>query len=174
MIAQAIPPPPEQIAADCAAPTYAIDHLVCADAELKDMDRVMRERLATLDPSFVRNPPPFIEDQISWFRRRSLCAFTPDGRACTQDAYAERLAVLGELRSDKRRLRAVECEGSLQGVKNVSINENLAVLTGVEGEVEVVTLLPDRHSSWRSFVQFSRSGTQLRFERVDGRKFVCH
>jgi uncharacterized protein len=56
MVAHAIPPPLEQVAADCVAPTYATDQLVCADAELKEMDRVMRERLATLDPRLVRNP----------------------------------------------------------------------------------------------------------------------
>ena len=38
-LAQTMPPPTDQVLADCAHPVYATDHLVCSDATLRALDK---------------------------------------------------------------------------------------------------------------------------------------
>lgn len=80
--AYALPPPPVQVTADCAAPTYASDMLVCEDAELRALD----DRLAGLTDAGV--------DDAAWFRHSRRCAFEADQRACLTLAYCLRIALL--------------------------------------------------------------------------------
>lgn len=98
--AQAVPPPGDQVSADCAAPVYASDHLVCADAELRALDTQMLRLWRMVE---ARHP----EDgglrvaQAAWFRERSLCAFEADHRACVAAAYRSRIAALLRLAGTK-------------------------------------------------------------------------
>ena len=66
----AVPPPPEQVAANCEAPTYASDMLVCADADLRPLDTRMREAWAAVDFASVVAQEAWVEAQDAWFRRR--------------------------------------------------------------------------------------------------------
>lgn len=89
-----VPPPVEQLTADCANETYATDMLVCAEADLKSLDSEMAESLRVADPDVIRGVPPLLESQRDWFRRRSRCAFEAEARGCTTDAYIERVAMI--------------------------------------------------------------------------------
>lgn len=171
--AHAVPPPPEQVSADCSTPTYATDQLVCGDAELRAMDAAMVQALGKVSPGLLDNPPPFVESQTAWFKRRSMCAFDADGRACTQDAYAERLAVLGELAVAGAGGRSVRCERPLRAQLSAHTNQNLTVLRNASGGVEAVALLPDAHSGWKAFAEYTTKGKTIRLVRADGVRMEC-
>jgi uncharacterized protein len=93
----AVPPPPEQIAANCKAPTYASDMLLCANAGLLALDARMREVWAAVDFANVVAKDAWVEAQDAWFRRRSMCASDVRHADCLQAAYVERIAVLEAL-----------------------------------------------------------------------------
>lgn len=170
--AQALPPPPVQHVADCDAPEYAIDQLVCSDPELSTMDRTVRMMLRAVTPDAVSSPPPFVESQRDWFVRRSRCAFAADGRACTQHAYAERMAVLGALGTGTTPGCTIRCTGALAGLPlGISVNQNVVVLTDPTGRAVLVALEPDAHSPWKAFVEVT-VGRRLSFRRVDGQALV--
>lgn len=86
-----VAPPAEQFTADCAAPGYATDMLVCDDPGLRALDaelaRLWAETGAGADPAAA-------EAQAAWFRQRSRCAFEEDHRACAEAAYRARIAAL--------------------------------------------------------------------------------
>lgn len=74
--AGAVPPPPEQLAADCERPTYASDQLVCATPDMLALDRRMSRQLDRVDLDDVERRDPSFEPQSSWLQRRSRCAFS--------------------------------------------------------------------------------------------------
>lgn len=94
--AQNVPPPGEQVAADCAAPIYATDQLVCSDATLRALDTQML-RLWRMAEARHRGNGDGRDAQIAWFRSRSLCAFESDHRACVVTSYHNRIATLRAL-----------------------------------------------------------------------------
>lgn len=86
---EAVPPPPPQVRADCTEPSYASDQLVCADAELLELDRLLG--------SLIERGGPVVSDagdDEDWFRRSRRCAFDTAHRECLMAAYCLRLAVL--------------------------------------------------------------------------------
>jgi hypothetical protein len=89
--AQPVPPPIPQQGADCSRPQYASDTLICGDAELRAVDAEVA-RLAVTTVSLA--PAAIWEDEASWMRRRSMCAFKDDHRGCLVATYADRKAVL--------------------------------------------------------------------------------
>lgn len=102
----AVPPPLPQRGANCSAPTYATDQLVCSDPDLRRRDA---EMLGYLDA----DAPPTgagIEPQEAWFRRSRLCAMREAHRACIVAAYDERIAMLRA-----PRLRQAMTVGCLSG-----------------------------------------------------------
>jgi uncharacterized protein len=86
----AVPPPLEQSSADCERPTYASDHLVCGNADLRRLD----EELVTLLSAGPEPSGPWIEPQTEWFRRSRTCAFSARHAACLDAAYQERIGLL--------------------------------------------------------------------------------
>ena len=89
-MAQQVPPPVSQVSADCVAPVYATDMLVCADPALRALDTEMLELWDRIAKTRKRSEA----EQAAWFRRRSLCAFDPDHRACVVTAYRTRITDL--------------------------------------------------------------------------------
>jgi len=86
----AVPPPPGQVTAQCSAPSYASDMLVCADPELRELDLALRRTIVDghgTDSSVD-------ESHEDWFRRSRMCAFERDQRACLLQAYCARLRLL--------------------------------------------------------------------------------
>jgi uncharacterized protein len=108
-LASAVPPPPVQLTADCEAPTYASDLLVCEDAGLRELDRALGLRIEEREESETGAGAD--EGDLDWFRRSRLCAFEPDQRECLVAAYCLRLAFFD--RSDW--INHVECSAPLPG-----------------------------------------------------------
>lgn len=88
----AIPPPPDQVSANCLEPTYASDSLVCGDDELRELDHLLLERIST--DRGTRSAEAGFESHEDWFRRSRLCAFEAAHSDCLLAAYCWRLALL--------------------------------------------------------------------------------
>ena len=89
----AVAPPTDQTTADCAAPTYATDMLVCDDPDLRALDAELARLWAQVEAGSGGDPAA-AEAQAAWFRERSLCAFQEDHRGCAEAAYRARIATL--------------------------------------------------------------------------------
>lgn len=85
-----VPPPLDQVRTDCAHPQYASDSFVCDVADLRAADAEVAALAST--PSALAADAVW-EDQASWLRRRSLCAFKNDHVGCLIATYADRRAV---------------------------------------------------------------------------------
>lgn len=87
-----VPPPPFRMAADCARPIYASEHLICETPELLHQEVAIAELWRQAEPRL--QPGPWLEDQEAWFRRRALCAFQTRHRECVAAANQERTVLL--------------------------------------------------------------------------------
>jgi len=90
--AAAVPPPPEQVTANCVTPTYASDQLVCGDSELLALDTKLAEIIDLRIEVGVSTTA--CENDQDWFRRSRLCAFEIDHRDCLRSAYCARIELL--------------------------------------------------------------------------------
>jgi uncharacterized protein len=157
----AVPPPPDQPIIDCARPVYAIDTMICDDRDLGAANAEMNGLLAGL--SFAGLDPDRIEPQADWVRRRALCAFQSDGRACVAGAFAERLALLRALRGPAAaNATKAQCRGAGRAESmTVERYPPAILLRDTEGRVRLVAVAPGA-SSWRPFVVIERdAGRQL-------------
>lgn len=157
--ATAVPPPPERPVVDCAQPIYAVDTLVCEDAELRTANDRLR-RLLAVDPPGIDGRQPagaWIESQSDWYRRRALCAFRKDAAACVTDAYAERITVLAALRDPPADAgRETRCRNvPWAGKTRIERQAGGLVLREPGGPVQAVAL-PQRASGWTPFVTLKR------------------
>ncbi len=89
----AVAPPTDQMMADCVAPTYATDMLVCNDQELRALDAELA-RLWEHAASVSDGDAAAGVEQAAWFRERSRCAFMEDHRGCVVSAYRSRIVAL--------------------------------------------------------------------------------
>lgn len=176
----AVPPPPEQVAADCEAPTYASDMLVCADPELLGLDTRMRDVLAAVDFASVVAPGAWVEAQDAWFRRRSLCAFTERHADCLQAAYVERIAVLEALgsvaRRPPRRGMGASCPGAPWGQSRVRVRapeSGALVIEDEHAQVIAVAAPMDPGGVWSPFVGFEVDGSVIRLAALEGTAIAC-
>jgi hypothetical protein len=162
-------PSRQPLAANCEAPIYAIDRLVCADPDLLALDRGMSDRLAQTNPT----RSPMIEDQGAWFRRRNLCAFQSDAVACARSAYRERLAVLDALLAPTTAspLR-VRCQ-SVAGDVRAWMTPDRVVLFRPGGAVFSVALRYDEPAPWRPFLTFAAHADRLELTRRDDVTWRC-
>ncbi len=92
--ANAVPPPAFQLTADCNAPVYASDSLVCEDPDLQILDALLASSIA--ERGNTDSAPEEQGDDEDWFRRSRLCAFEPDHRDCLVSAYCLRLALVAD------------------------------------------------------------------------------
>jgi hypothetical protein len=159
----------QPLAANCDAPIYAIDRLVCADSDLLALDRAIGGRLAQAIPA----PSPMIEDQAAWFRRRTLCAFQSDALACARLAYRERLAVLDALLAPTTASPLqVRCQ-SVAGDVRAWMTPDRVVLFRSGGAVFGVALRYDGPAPWRPFLTFVTDSYRLELTRRDEVKWRC-
>lgn len=155
LIAQAVPPPLPQRTADCSRPVYASDQLLCAEPELRVMDR----RLATLMSLQSVPQGAWIEDPESWFKRSRLCAMARDHRVCLIDAYRERLALMtlsGPAPTKQCRRYRLRIDG-----------EGKFALYSADGSLVAVGVSKD--STWRPFVGVTKERGRLVFRGISGR-----
>lgn len=150
--ATAVPPPVEQVAADCAHPTYATDLLVCHDPVLRAMDADLRSLPA---PSMSTG---LLESRADWFRRSRRCAFQATDRSCTQAAYVEALTVATALSSSPP--KSGRCR--LRNGEHATF-----AATGADGALmrngQVIGYARPASSVWRSFLTLERVGKRITF-----------
>ncbi|WP_439534476.1 hypothetical protein [Polymorphobacter sp.] len=167
----AVPPPLEQRQADCARPQYASDTLVCSDPGLRALDA----EVATLAD---RTPPladgAIWEDQAAWQRRRSLCAFKPDHRACLAAAYADRQAVLAAALAET--ILPLLCDGALRGrtLASSAASDGQALTITEGGRLVAVArfhLAADR--LWQPWLSWQKSGRRLVLRPQAGKSVRC-
>ena len=168
-IAQAppVPPPADQHTADCRAPVFATDQLVCADPALRALDGEVAELLAGPGaPAASR----WIEAQDQWFRHRSRCAFAEDHRACAEAAYRERLALLRPLDPALAR-QPVRCEDP--GIAAIALAQDRIVLVDSEGKVAGAAAVGAGRSSWQPFLTAARRKTAFTIRTLAGDAQRC-
>jgi len=165
-----VPPPVEQLTADCARPVYATDRFVCDDPQLRASDSALREKASRID---IDRSSPWIEGHVEWFRRRSLCAFQADQRTCVVGAYAERRAVLDALDHPQvGSIRSVPVRCTTPDIVAIAEGSQMT-LFGVEGAVAGVAFAPARDSPWRNYVTATRKGRVIAIESTDAKKSKC-
>jgi uncharacterized protein len=176
----AVPPPPEQVAANCEAPTYASDMLVCADADLRALDARMREAWAAVDFAGVVAPAAWVESQDAWFRRRSLCAFAERHADCLQAAYVERIAVLEALRRitlrSPRQGMEVSCPAAPWGHAQVRVRAPESGALAIEdGAAHVLAAATPANAdgTWTPYVGFKVDGSVIQLATLEGSTIVC-
>ncbi|RJF85651.1 hypothetical protein D3876_17265 [Sphingomonas cavernae] len=149
----AVPPPQEQLQANCAAPAYATDMLVCDDYDLRARDAEMGAMLTQLDATPVTGLPPLIEPQAEWFKRRSRCAFKENHRQCTADAYEERTILLRTLlEPDGAEAPRYRCAASwLPEGAEARILRKRALVIWSKGKRIGVAMQRFEHSDWRPY-----------------------
>lgn len=170
-----VPPPVEQLAANCASPTYASDMTVCGAPELLALDTAMRSGLAEAGIAATGPASPMIEDQAGWFRRRSLCAMKPGQAACLRAAYGERIAVLNGL-SGKADMSGPGFDCTANG--NL---DKARVILGADGSAiiyrsaDVIAIGQWRFDAkvWRPFIAIRASGRRLTVAAPDGNSARC-
>lgn len=185
--AGAVPPPPEQFAADCLAPTYASDVVVCGEEALLAMDRELRqlyeplhEALEATSAAAMLDTHALVETQDAWFRRRSLCAFSERQADCLRAAYEERLRVLGALALQRAQpspevLFAV-CRDAPWGLGKTGISATQLgeiVLTDPSGRVLAVAVGGPSPDGWTPFLRHEAEGSQLRLFPLEGPVITC-
>lgn len=176
----AVPPPPEQVAADCETPTYASDMLVCADPVLRRFDARMREAWAVVDFASVVVPGAWVEAQDAWLRRRSLCAFSERHADCLQAAYVERIAVLEALgsvaRRPPRRGIGASCPGAPWGQSLVRVRapeSGALVFEDDDAQVLAAATPMDPGGVWSPFVGFEVDGSVIWLATLEGAAIAC-
>jgi hypothetical protein len=177
--AHAVPPPPDQVVADCTHPTYASDMLVCSDPELLGLDRRVADALKRVEPAAVLTANSLFEAQDAWFRRRSRCAFSAQHAGCLRAAYSERLAVLDALGAGAPTLARAgvlaRCScapwGSID-VRIVVAGDRLIALDGA-GRVLAVALDAQPREDWSPYVRFVASGATIRLIALAHPPFEC-
>jgi uncharacterized protein len=178
--AAAVPPPLEQTAANCESPTYASDVRVCGDPLLRALDARMRDAWAALDFAAVVAPEAWVEPQQTWFKRRSLCAFSARHADCLQDAYRERIAVLEALRlvasRPRRAAAAATCPDAPWGGSIVRVRAPATGALAIEnGDAHVLAAATPLQpgSAWTPYVAFTVAGPSIRLLPMSGPAITC-
>jgi hypothetical protein len=168
----AIPPPPEQRTADCTAPTYATDALVCGDATLLETDRELVRLYDAAATTGVRIEGALAESSTDWLRRRSRCAFSPDHRACVVAAYRERMSVVQALLATRAGSAplTVRCGTNSWRGRQVHTAAGLdaMVLSDETGRPVGVALAGAEGPDWRAFAGYLLTAGQRDLTLVRG------
>ena len=164
----AVPPPVEQVTANCTAPVYASEHLICSDPELLEQEG----RIAGLWRASQEtwSPNPWLEQQDLWFRRRALCAFRTDHRACLSGANAERLSVLGASQPRGGTAIRVQCtaDGNQVSLSMVRSGSALAAYD----QQRLVWVATRARPEWTPYVRWD-GGRSFTVRQVDGLRQRC-
>lgn len=165
----AVPPPVAQGTANCQSPVYASDQLICSDAELWDTE----QRIDALWRSSQGRASmgTWVEDQEAWFRRRALCAFHADHRACLLAADNERLSVLAAANAEPGgNAASARCTGD-GPPRSLTLVRRDIQLSAYDQNGLVWVALPSR-AEWTPFVEWT-SGRSLSVRRLSGGALNC-
>ena len=165
----AVPPPIEQFTANCVAPVYASERLICSDAELLGAEAQISDLWRAAEPNW--SPGPWLEQQDAWFRRRALCAFQTEHRACLLGANAERVRVSSAaLRSPGATASPARCTGS--GISQVvSVDRRDQALAAYD-QRGLAWLAARAETHWKPFVSWEGERS-MTVRRADGVRLNC-
>lgn len=163
-----VPPPLGQLQADCARPQYASDTLVCSDAELRAVDAQVAA-LASTPPALAADA--IWEDQAGWLRRRSLCAFKTDHRACLVAAYADRRAVL----TARARVatQPIRCNGVLNGRTLASSSLAAGQALTITENGQLVAVATPSGTAWQPWLAWRAAGNRIKLQPLGGKSITC-
>lgn len=165
----AVPPPVEQFTADCAAPVYASERLICSDPELLGTEAQIADLWHAAQPDW--SPGPWLEPQEAWFRRRALCAFQTEHRACLLGANAERVRVLSAVsRSPGATASPARCMG--EGVSQTVSVDRLDQALAAYDQRGLAWLASRAETHWKPFTIWA-GGRSLTVVRADGMRLTC-
>jgi uncharacterized protein len=149
-------------------PQYASDTLVCGDAELRAADAEVAA-LASTPMSLAYDA--LWEDQASWLRRRSLCAFKTDHRDCLVAAYADRLAVLAA--SARAATRLIRCTGTWSGRTLASSSLDAGPALTITENGQLVAVATPSGTTWQPWLAWTSAGSTITLQPHDARPFNC-
>lgn len=169
--APSIAPPMAQEAANCLRPVYATDQLVCADPALRALDA---ETVALLGRVGQRGPMSagaWIEDQQTWFRRRSLCAFRTDHIACVQAAYRTRNVELAALASALPESGVTMRCSQWRAVRIVPGDLGARIVVNADGGIRAIAF-PETLTAWTAYVTYRSQGRTLWLNPLHGAEAI--
>lgn len=164
----AVPPPIEQLGADCARPQYVSDTLVCADTALRALDADVARMSRTL-PTLAGDA--LWESQAAWMRRRSLCAFRADQSACLAAAYADRRAVL--LAGAAPGTRPLRCDGPWRGHDLLASIANAGQAMTIIENGAVLAVATPLAKDWQPWLAWRKSGGRIILQPQAGAAIRC-
>lgn len=165
-----VPPPMEQLTADCARPVYASDQLVCGDTELRQLDARLA---AILNMPAAANGIALIESDDQWFKRRSRCAFETDHRACLVQSYRDRLAFLESATQMRERKWGARCTIWGQVEIDRVPNGYMLVRTRDDQSLRAIAAPVSEQSVWKPVWTATVRGLRIDFTSHDGRRISC-
>lgn len=171
-LASPVPPPIEQSTANCAAPVYASDQLVCATPSLIMQDQRLK---SLLDDRMQLSGDAFLESDSGWFKRRSMCAMLATHAACLADAYAERIEILeglgpiAETFASDLRCRINE---KMELKLVLSAGDTVTVRDG-DGKVRGRAFAKKPESGWNHYLLFQRKGSKVILTNANGLSTSC-
>jgi uncharacterized protein len=171
--ASPVPPPVEQMRANCSAPTYASDMRVCGTPELLALDETMALLLARAGAEAIEPPSAWIEGQAAWFRRRSLCAMQARQDACLRAAYRERITVLSVIANglDGNRLTC-KARGPLRR-QEVLLGQDGSAAIWREGKLVAAAFRQADPRDWKPYVTVEATPRKLVVHLPDGSRAHC-
>lgn len=165
----AVPPPAQQVTANCETPVYASDRVICSDEELLDIEHRIGALWAANGQRLA--PDDGLEGQDAWFRRRALCAFQSRHRECLAAAGSERLAVLAAAASppptgaDRALCRGVGAP------RRLTVIRSRGDVVAYDGEALVWVARRADHD-WTPFVTWV-AGKTLTMRTATHRRWTC-
>jgi uncharacterized protein len=171
---QPIPPPVDQVTADCVAPVYASDQLVCADPELKSIDLGYRtERDALGDPQL--RPDAIWESDVDWFRRRGRCAFLTAHRECLLAAYGDRRSLIAAISAALRATGNSACQvtGMTAPLHLYHAADGTVVLRNADGIAAVASPEGATRAGWVAFASARPNTDAVAIRNLGGQVLEC-
>lgn len=171
----AVPPPPVQFAADCKAPVYASDQLICSTPDLLALDQAMQEAVAEAGSPALTPASDLIEPQDMWLRRRGLCAFQRDHAACLDAAYRERIAIALVLGAGMDQYGVpLRCTGPATTAGWKFIRKDDDTIVAFAGRDIVLAAVPAGEPvGWKHFVTARLDAKSYSVVGPEGRGFRC-
>lgn len=168
LTSRAVPPPLEQVTADCDQPVYASDQFICGDADLSRQERDLAVRWRAVEAAMPASA--WIEDQPVWFKRRAMCAFQTDQGACLSGANAERERLFAAIFDTDTALRTAHCVGD-GGRRTLRIEVRDGIVAAY-GETGLAWIAGQRTADWSPF-NTVLTGRSLTIQRQDGVRLSC-
>lgn len=161
----AVPPPLAQAGVDCARPQYASDTLVCADLDLRAADAAL-VTLAQAQPYPASDA--YWEDQFTWMRRRSRCAFERDHRGCLVAAYADRQAVLTAATAIAS--QPLTCDGPW---RNRTLTASTGPALAIRSDGQLLAVGTTAAKVWQPWLALRKAGQRITLQPQQGRAIRC-